>query len=289
MVQGADVTSESQKSEENNTARQRKPSAWKTMHRLVCLFRERVLLIPHSPFIGIGVDALPLIIAAPRPRILAFTSSQLAKARVKLSNFSRRRKNVAPRIIAATALMQNLQTPLCSSPHTESQALHFPVSAPFTPALTVVGCARVRTDQQREKENIKTQVERCYVERGYKLIEMICDDGVSETLTPRRMQTAGTGQARQSGGPHSLPWRPSGQRCLYQRDGGAPSARRTGHRLPGRGGENRFVVTDWQSDVHLPERHRSFGTGEYFAEFARRHSAPRAGRLLAGRYRSLRL
>ena len=61
--------------------------------------------------------------------------------------------------------------------------LTVPVS--HTPALAVVGYARVSTDLQREKETIKTQVElieRLCVEKGYRLIEMICDDGVSGTL-----------------------------------------------------------------------------------------------------------
>ncbi len=64
-------------------------------------------------------------------------------------------------------------------------ALSLSTSAPFTPALAVVGYARVSTDLQREKETIKTQVdliERYCVERGCRLVEMISDDGVSGTL-----------------------------------------------------------------------------------------------------------
>lgn len=73
-----------------------------------------------------------------------------------------------------TALMQNVQTP-----STTLILPAFSASAPFTPALAVVGYARVSTELQREKETIKTQVERYCVERGYRLVEMICDDGVS--------------------------------------------------------------------------------------------------------------
>ena len=94
--------------------------------------------------------------------------------------------------------MQNAHTPL-RSPST----CPYSVSAPFTPSLAVVGYARVSTDLQREKETIKTQVElieRYCIEKGYRLVEMICDDGVSGTL--------------------SLEQRPGGQRLLELAKGG---------------------------------------------------------------------
>ena len=72
-----------------------------------------------------------------------------------------------------------------TSPVSPQPAPPLPAPPSHTPALAVVGYARVSTDLQREKETIKTQVElieRLCVEKGYRLVEMICDDGVSGTL-----------------------------------------------------------------------------------------------------------
>ena len=109
---------------------------------------------------------------------------------VKLEIFTRRRKNVAPRQRAQTRSFPTMhdaltviQTPV-SFPVPAPEQLPSPTS--HTPALAVVGYARVSTDLQREKETIKTQVElieRFCIEKGYKLLEMICDDGVSGTLS----------------------------------------------------------------------------------------------------------
>lgn len=85
----------------------------------------------------------------------------------------------------ATDLMQNVPASQLSPSSTTTSLPSSLVSAPFAPALAVVGYARVSTDLQREKESIKTQVdliERYCVERGYKLVETIQDDGVSGTL-----------------------------------------------------------------------------------------------------------
>ncbi len=82
--------------------------------------------------------------------------------------------------------MSHRDRPFMQSPTVQPQPpLPLPTSAPFTPALAVVGYARVSTDLQREKETIKTQVElieRYCVEKGHRLVEIICDDGVSGTL-----------------------------------------------------------------------------------------------------------
>lgn len=78
-----------------------------------------------------------------------------------------------------------LQTPPRSPTLSPASTALSPVCAPFAPALAVVGYARVSTDLQRERETILTQtelIERYCVERGHRLVEMICDDGVSGTL-----------------------------------------------------------------------------------------------------------
>ena len=78
----------------------------------------------------------------------------------------------------------NNSLPANPNPHAPtSTSSRTEVPQPLTP-LRVVGYARVSTDQQREKETIRTQVdliEKFCVTNGYTLVETFSDDGVSGT------------------------------------------------------------------------------------------------------------
>ena len=86
-----------------------------------------------------------------REAIVFIPPRRVAK-RMKLAKFSRLRESVAPRIVVTDLPHAK---PHCFAP----TCAPLTVSAPFNPALAIVGYASISTDLQREKEKIKTQIE----------------------------------------------------------------------------------------------------------------------------------